>query len=208
MATSRKSTVVRKKQIIDAARKLMIRYGSEHITIRRLAKEVKITEAAIYRHFKSKRDILSFLTEHITESMLEEIGRPADGPIPSLEVINTTLRRHLSIIEQRKGMSFQILAEIISFGDRRLNRQIAEFIEKYVYRLELLLYEGVSSGLVRKDVNLSSAALLLFGMIQGLVNVWALNNYGFDLMEKYASLWEVFRLSVEKSSREQPEVKD
>ena len=116
MTSNRKSTVVRKKQIIDAARKLMIRYGSEHITIRRLAKEVKITEAAgIYRHFKSKRDILAFLTEHITETMLEEIGRPADGPIASLEVINTTLKNHLSIIEQRKGMSFQILAEIIEF---------------------------------------------------------------------------------------------
>ncbi|MEW6665635.1 MAG: TetR/AcrR family transcriptional regulator [Thermodesulfobacteriota bacterium] len=198
MGTSRRSTVVRKRQIIDAARKLMIKYGSEHITIRRLAKEVRITEAAIYRHFKSKRDILSFLTEHITESMLVEIGRTADGPIPSLEVIHATLRNHLSIIEQRKGMSFQILAEIISFGDKRLNRQIAEFIEKYVYRLEIMLYEGVSAGLVRSDVNLSSAALLLFGMIQGLVNVWAINNYGFDLVEKFASLWEVFKKSVEK----------
>lgn len=204
MASNRKSTVVRKKQIVDAARKLMIKYGSEHITIRRLAKEVKITEAAIYRHFKSKRDILSFLTEHITETMLEEIGRTADGPIPSLEVINDTLKNHLSIIEQRKGMSFQILAEIISFGDKKLNRQVAEFIEKYVYRLELLLYEGVSAGFVRNDVNLSSAALLLFGMIQGLVNVWAINNYNFDLVEKYSSLWEVFRKSVEKPLPVQP----
>jgi AcrR family transcriptional regulator len=198
MGTSRRSTVIRKRQIIDAARKLMIRYGSEHITIRRLAKEVRITEAAIYRHFKSKRDILSFLTEHITESMLEEIGRTAEGPISSLDAVNTTLRNHLSIIEQRKGMSFLILAEIISFGDKRLNRQIAEFIEKYVYRLEILLYEGVSAGLVRGDVNLGNAALLLFGMIQGLVNVWAVNNYGFDLVERYDSLWEVFRKSVEK----------
>jgi AcrR family transcriptional regulator len=204
MASNRKSTVVRKRQIVDAARKLMIKYGSEHITIRRLAKEVKITEAAIYRHFKSKRDILSFLTEHITETMLEEIGGTAGGPIPSLEVINTILKKHLSIIEQRKGMSFQILAEIISFGDRRLNRQVAEFIQKYVYRLEILLYEGVSAGLVRSDVDLNSAALLLFGMIQGLVNVWAINNYNFDLVQKYNSLWEVFRKSVEKPLLVQP----
>jgi phosphoribulokinase len=95
-------------------------------------------------------------------------------------------------------MSFQILAEIISFGDKKLNKQVAAFIEKYVYRLEILLYEGVSAGLVRNDVNLGSAALLLFGMIQGLVNVWAINNYTFDLLEQYESLWEVFRKSVEK----------
>ncbi len=205
MGSIRKSSDVRKKQIIDAARKLMIKFGSEHITIRRLAKEVKITEAAIYRHFKSKRDILAFLTVHITETMLEEFTRPADGPIPTLEVINTILKKHLSIIEQKKGMSFQILAEIISFGDKRLNRLIADFVEKYIHRLEILLYEGVSAGLVRNDINLRSSAFLLFGMIQGLVNVWAINNYEFDLIEQYDSLWGVFRQAVEKSHAAPPE---
>jgi AcrR family transcriptional regulator len=207
MGSIRKSTEVRKKQIIDAARKLMIKFGSEHITIRRLAGEVKITEAAIYRHFKSKRDILAFLTAHITETMLEEVGRPADGPISSLEVINVTLRKHLSIIEQRKGMSFQILAEIISFGDKKLNRLIAEFVEKYIHRLEILLYEGASAGFVRNDINLRDAAFLLFGMIQGLVNVWAINNYEFDLMEKYLALWEVFIQAVETPHPAKPQRK-
>jgi AcrR family transcriptional regulator len=198
MGSLRKSTDIRKKQIIDAARKLMIKFGSEHITIRRLAKEVKISEAAIYRHFKSKRDILAFLTVHLTETMLEEFTRPAEVPIPSLEAINAILKRHLSIIEQKKGMSFQILAEIISFGDKKLNRLIADFVEKYIHRLEILLSEGISSRLVKDDISLRSSAFLLFGMIQGLVNVWAINEYGFDLIEQYESLWEVFRQAVEK----------
>ena len=53
MAQKRKSTAVRKQQIIEAARKLIIKSGSEHLTVRSIAKEVNITEAAIYRHFKS-----------------------------------------------------------------------------------------------------------------------------------------------------------
>jgi hypothetical protein len=38
--------------------------------------------------------------------------------------------------------------------------------------------------------------LLLFGMIQGLVNIWALSGYKFDLTEKYSELWKVFRESI------------
>ena len=55
MAQGRKSTMVRKKQIMDAARKLIMRSGSEHVTIKNMAKEVGISDSAIYRHFKSKR---------------------------------------------------------------------------------------------------------------------------------------------------------
>ena len=47
MVQKRRSTAIRKQQIIDAARKLIIRRGSEHLTVRALAKEVGLTEAAI-----------------------------------------------------------------------------------------------------------------------------------------------------------------
>ena len=40
MVRGHKSTTVRKKQIMDAARKLIMRSGSEHVTVRNMAKEV------------------------------------------------------------------------------------------------------------------------------------------------------------------------
>ena len=39
--------------------------------------------------------------------------------------------------------------------------------------------------------------MLLFGMIQGIVNMWALSNYDFDLMTKYESLWAVYQKAIE-----------
>ncbi|MCU0593841.1 MAG: hypothetical protein MUC98_00070, partial [Desulfobacterota bacterium] len=114
----------------------------------------------------------------------------------SVDIIDEILRTHLSRIEQRRGLSFLVLAEIISFGDRSLNKKVSDNIQIYVDRLKLLLADGVRAGLVRKDVDLEAAALLLFGMIQGLVNIWALSSYRFDLTEKYSSLWKVFRESI------------
>ena len=68
MVTKRENTEVRQQQIIDAAGSLIFKYGSEHLTVKRIAAEVGISEAAIYRHFKSKKSILSFLLSHIEES--------------------------------------------------------------------------------------------------------------------------------------------
>jgi len=199
MARRHESTAVRQRQIIDAARKLIIKYGSEHVTVKRIAKEVGISETAVYRHFKSKKDILSLLADHIEDSLLGDITRAtAEGYASPLEILDSVLRSHLSAIEQRLGISFQVIAEIISLGDKKLNKKITDTISKYISRLKDLLAEGVKAGEVREDIDPEAAATVLFGIIQGLVNIWALSNYSFDPQEKYVPLWHIFCEAVVK----------
>jgi AcrR family transcriptional regulator len=112
-----RSTIVRQKQIIDAARKLIIRRGSEHIRVREIAKTVGISEGAIYRHFRSKKDILSLLADRIEDDLVGDITRATTDCHSALEALDNILRSHLSAIEQRQGVSFQVIAEIISLGD-------------------------------------------------------------------------------------------
>jgi AcrR family transcriptional regulator len=198
MARKRETTKVRQEQIIDAARKTIIKYGSEHVTVRAIARAVGISEGAIYRHFKSKKDILSLLADHIEDDLVGDITRASSKENLQLEALDSMLRSHLSSIEQRRGISFQVIAAIISLGDKELNRKISHAIERYTSCLESLLAEGVKSGEVREDIDLKAAAMVLFGIIQGLVNIWALNNHSFDPQEKYAALWGIFREAVVK----------
>ena len=93
-------------------------------------------------------------------------------------------------------MSFHVIAEIISLGDKKLNREVYQKLQLYIERLKGLLTEGVVQGSIRADIDHNAAALLLFGMIQGLVNYWALSNCSFDLGRNFTSLWEVYRNAV------------
>jgi AcrR family transcriptional regulator len=193
----RENTEVRQQQIIDAAAILIFKYGSEHLTVKKIAAEVGISEAAIYRHFKSKKSILSFLLMHIEEVLLRDISPEtvANEPV-TLDTIEKVIRNHFSMISMRKGISFQVIAEIISLGDRKLNKQASQTINKYISRLKELLNEGVRDGAVRQDIDLEASATLLFTLIQGLVNIWALSDGSFKLIEKYASLWQIYREAV------------
>jgi AcrR family transcriptional regulator len=196
MTKGRRSTTVRKKQIMDAARKLIMRSGSEHVTIKNMAKEVGISDSAIYRHFKSKTEILSFLADNVSAGLIHDIEMARGVGFNSMNIIDEILRTHLSKIKQKRGLSFLVLAEIISFGNKSLNKKVSDNIQIYVDRLRVVLSDGVRAGVVRKDVDLDAAALLLFGMIQGLVNMWALNAYKFDLVKRYSDLWGVCRRSL------------
>lgn len=198
MVQKRKSTLARQTQIVEAARKLIIKHGSEHLTVRRIAREIGVSEGALYRHFKSKRDILLLLVEHIEHNLLGDINQPGVESTP-LNTLDSLLRNHISSIEQRRGISFQVIAEIISFGDKKLNRKVTEVINKYIFRIRDVLSQGVEAGEIRPDLDLDGAASLLFGMIQGLVNIWALADYSFNLEQKYTSAWKFFQQAVTAS---------
>ena len=192
----RRSTEVRRTQIANAARALTVKYGSEHITVRRIAKEIGVSEGALYRHFKSKRDILSFMVDRIEEDWIADMAKDsATGGTP-LEVLDKSLKNHVSAIEQRRGVSFQVMAEIVSLGDRRLNKKASQALDRYTARIRDILSEGIETGEIKKDVDPDNTADLIAAAIQGLVNKWALSNSSYNLEEKYESLWQTLRDSV------------
>ncbi len=201
MVQRRETAAVRQTQIIDAARRVIVKYGSEHVTIKRIAREVGISEANIYRHFKSKKQILSLLVAEIEEALLGDLEKETStdgrGTLATLEIL---LKNQISSIEQKRGITFQIIAEIVSLGDKRLNKKVSDTINKYIERLKELLARGITAGDVRPDVDLEAAATLFFSMVQGLVNIWALSNYSFNLEAKFVPVWQVFRKTIAKSS--------
>lgn len=197
MATKRKKTELRQQQILEAAAKLIFKYGCEHLTVKRIAAAVGISEAAVYRHFTSKKSILSFLLHRLEEIIIREITPESAGPgLVTIDTIAKVIGNHFSAIDLRKGFSFHVIAEIISIGDRKLNKQASQAIGKYISRLNELLADGVRDGAVRRDIDLDASATLLFALIQGLVNIWALSGCSFKLTEKYESLWRVYREAI------------
>jgi len=180
----------RKEQIVNAARKLVIKVGSENVTVRRIAEEVGFTEAAVYRHFKSKKDILYLLIENIETSLISDL---VTGSNQGGDVLESILLHHLSSIEKRRGVSFQVIAEIISLGDDKLNGRIYDTIERYLKELKTILKAEVSKGKLRSDIDLDSTAFLIFSVVQGLSNIWTLSNYNFDPKDKFNAVLKTLR---------------
>jgi len=192
----RQTTSLRRKQIIDALRKLIIECGSENVTVRRIAKEIGVSQGAIYRHFKSKREILSFLVDYIEENLIGDIEKN-DPHAKILEILENILKNHISAIEQKKGVSFLVVAEIISLGDKRLNRKIYDVLNNYIDHIKDIIILGIQSKEIKADIDPGMTATTFFGVIQGLVSLWALSNYTFTLEEKYPGLWHFFSQSIQ-----------
>lgn len=77
MAVSKKSN--RREEILQALAEMLESHeGASRITTAKLAKQVGVSEAALYRHFPSKARMFEGLIEFIEESLMSRINRILD----------------------------------------------------------------------------------------------------------------------------------
>ncbi len=173
---------VRQQEIVEAARSIITLKGMESLTIRELAKELKLTEGAIYRHFKSKNQIIELLIDDIEKTLLAAVGQGAAGNEDPAEKLRNVFTAHLSYVEKRNGVSFSIINETINIKDERLRKHMLSVVNAYLIKIEGLLTEGVKSGQFRKNINTASGSVAFFGMVQSLVTLWALSGYKHSIL--------------------------
>jgi AcrR family transcriptional regulator len=103
-----------RKQILDASLRLFSEKGFARTSVRDIARAAGITDAAIYYHFASKRDVFEALFEErgITSALSElEQATPTQ---PLLETLSRIAIAALGIMQRNKDFMKVLLSEAMS----------------------------------------------------------------------------------------------
>ena len=171
----------RQQAIVDAAKRIIISEGFENLTIRAMAKELDVTDGALYRHFKSKHEIISLLIDDIENSLLSVIEIPARFSGHPVEKLRKIFLAHLSNAEQRKGMTLIVINESFAVKDKRIKKKMLKVMASYQETLKQVLREGIKEKRIRNDVDVDAAGIAFFGMVQAAVTFWALSDFSYHL---------------------------
>jgi len=106
---NRKSTEERQKEIVRAALELLDESGVQNLTISHIAERVGISEAALYRHFDGKLDIISGCIEFVGKQMEERLSTISSEETSALEEMKGIFIRHLEFIEKNPGTASIVL---------------------------------------------------------------------------------------------------
>jgi len=100
-----------RKQILDASLRLFSERGFARTTVRDIARQAGITDAAIYYHFESKRDLLDALVdERGFLNNLENLARlQPDAPLQ--ETLHWTARGAIHIMDENRDFLRLIIME-------------------------------------------------------------------------------------------------
>lgn len=187
----RKSTEIRRQQIVDIIRTIISSRGIEHVTISEIAGEIGTTKGAIYRHFKSKRDILSLLIDNVEETLMEALDKAMVEKDPVQNLKNILLAQ-LILAKTRRKTSFVVIMGAMQFSDPFIRRKISQLIEKYLRRIEKLLAGALKSGLIKKDINPKTSAIVFMGLIQSTITVWSYKKFQICASKKFMRICGTF----------------
>ena len=194
---NRKSTEERQKEIVRAALELLDESGVQNLTISHIAERVGISEAALYRHFDGKLDIISGCIEFVGKQMEERFSTISSEETSALEEMKGIFIRHLEFIEKNPGTARLLFSDEVHFNDQALRHQLAEVVKGRTRFLENLIRKGQAEGVVRDDVEPANLALTFLGMIQARVLTWSLSERETGLNKEGEDLWKTFRTMVE-----------
>ena len=186
----------RRDQIAKAALEIVGRHGVKGLTTAAIAKEVGISEAALYRHFKNKDDILLETIGKIGSGLREKVQTVMSSSIPCIEKLKANFLLNLEHIEANIGIPRLVFSDQIHIDNDALRERILSNINNHLGRLSEMIKKCQKDGTVRGDVDPDSSALMLLGMIQTLAMKWSLTGCDFGLKDAGLELWNNFEQCI------------
>jgi AcrR family transcriptional regulator len=185
---------VRREQVVQAALRIVGKKGVGGLTTSAIAREVGVSEANLYRHFKNKEEIL-FETGRASEPPSGKPGGRSAAPVRPVLKLKRAFLLHLEFIEKNEGFP-PGFSEEMHINNKRLKKEFLKNIELYASGLETLFRDAQRIGSIRRDVDRKALAAMLIGMVQVLILRWSLSGFSFSLTSEGAKLWKNYEKCI------------
>ncbi|HHF6598360.1 nucleoid occlusion factor SlmA [Haemophilus influenzae] len=104
--------------------------GMERMTTARLAKEVGVSEAALYRYFPSKTKMFEALIEHIENTLLSRITASMRNETQTMNRIHDILQTILDFARKNPGLTRVLTGHALMFEEAQLQARVAQFFDR------------------------------------------------------------------------------
>ncbi len=151
----------RKEQIIDATIKLIMEKGLAWATMSRIANEVGITEPALYRHFKNRREIILATLKTVSIQLIATITIKGDDIVSDLRSMAQAL---YDIIMQHPEQAKVLFEFICAAPEEDLRGNMQDFFEEIIHYLESIIEKGINEGSIKADIDVSLTAWEIFAL--------------------------------------------
>lgn len=190
----------RRDQVVEAALKLIGERGMNALTTAALAKEVGMSEANIYRHFRNKEEILSETVKRIGDGLGRNIETVKKSNLPPIKRLKKAFQLHLEYVGQNRGIPRLLFADEINPDNPDIKQNLLEMISNYMASLEDIVEEGKENGSIKQYVDPKATALTFIGMVQVSIIRWILNDFELSIEDEGLALWNNYEPGITAQS--------
>ena len=188
MSERRKSSGDRKAEIVDTTLRLLTVTPVEALSTARIAADVGITQAGIFRHFRTKDDLWAAVLEVVEARAVSAWDAAEAGEHRPLARLRAVLQAQLGLIAEVPAIPVLIFNQGRATAEtamRPIHLRVMQGLRgRIMAQLHAAEDAGEIAGLAPED-----AVDLFLGLVQGTVLRWRLSDCAFDLVAE--GLWLV-----------------
>ncbi len=192
----------RRAQIIAATIAIIAEHGLQGWKTAEVARRVGISEPTLFRHFKSKRGILTAAVRHETatlETMVTEFEGKGDAWNRAEGLVTSVL----TFLESTGGGPLVILTGQLSSASASTRNDMLKVLGVFRRRLTLLFQDAVEERRAAHTVNPEDLADLAIAIVQSSALRWVMSNRAYPAKQRARAMLQVARLSLDPARRAQ-----
>lgn len=189
--TQEKTKPRRQEQILQALALMLEEDSGKRITIAALARQVGVSEAALYRHFPSKARMFEGLIAFIEETLFERIRRILDETPEALPRCQQIVTLLLGFAEKNPGLSRLLGGDALTGETARLRLRIHQLFERLETQLKQVLREAELREHCRTSLPVSAAANLLMAHVEGRISQYVRSDFRRRPLECWDDQWQL-----------------
>jgi TetR/AcrR family transcriptional regulator len=181
----------RRQQILEALAHMLEASPGERITTARLAKEVGVSEAALYRHFPSKSKMFEGLIEFIEETIFSRVTLILKEEDSALTKCDKMLNLLLAFAERNPGITRILTGDALAGETERLRARVAQLFDRLETQLKLTLRDAEIREGVRTTMPVAMAANLLLAAAEGRICQFVRSEFKRKPTDNWQDQWPV-----------------
>lgn len=171
----------RQLEIIEAAGRILTSSGVRGLTIKNLAKEMKFSESAIYRHFTSKENIIVTMLNYQAESMDERLVKNVQINSTPEEKIGELFSSQFSFFKNHPHFVVAVFSDGLMEKSGQINKAILKLIDVKIKHLVPIIKEGQQKGVFTNALTTDELVHIVVGAFRLQMFKWRFANYEFDI---------------------------
>ncbi|MCE8011034.1 MULTISPECIES: nucleoid occlusion factor SlmA [Billgrantia] len=179
----------RREQILQALALMLEEDSGKRITIAALARQVGVSEAALYRHFPSKARMFEGLISFIEETLFERISRILEEVHEAVPRCGQILILLLAFAEKNPGLSRLLEGDVLTGETARLRLRIHQLFERVETQLKQVLREAELRERRRTVLPVSATANLLIAVAEGRISQYVRSDFQRRPTEHWDDQW-------------------
>ena len=162
----------------------------ERITTAALAKEVGVSEAALYRHFPSKARMFEGLIKFIEDTLFHRISRILSEENSAEIRCHKILTLLLTFSAKNPGMTRLLTGDALAGETERLRTRIAQFFGRLESQLKQVLREAQIRENLKPTASPNALANLLLASCEGRLVQFVRSEFKQSPLENWDIQWE------------------